>query len=135
MGGVLFGLSSYNGSTTVTAGLSYGYFVIDGLAIGLASRVDIPSAGPNRLELSPYVRFIPITIQNISPVFIAKGGRMFIQDQDDLWNVGGGGGLIFMTSSRVGFNAEVIYERFFPENVCTPVCSRVLFTGGIGVFF
>ena len=135
MGSLSIGFASYNNDTVFTTGLSYGYFFIDGLALGLSTRVDVASNSPNRLELSPFLRFIPITFQNISPVFIAKGGRIFIQDFDDLWTLGGGGGLMIMTSQRIGFSGEVVYERFFPETVCTPVCSRVIFSGGVGLLF
>src|SRR5947209_4410667 len=101
MGGLLLGFGSGGAGTLFTFGASYGYFIVDGVAPGLSAIATFATNQPNTLELAPFVRIVPWRAYPVSPMLIAKGGRLLIEGQPDLWLIGGGGGLVIFASPRV----------------------------------
>jgi hypothetical protein len=135
MGGLVFGLGTSGDQTVFTFGASYGYFVLNGIAPGLSTVVTAGTDRPTTVELAPFVRIVPWRHYPVAPLLLVKGGRLFVDGFDDLWEAGGGGGLAIFASPRFALTLEVIYLRYFPDTVCGIRCDDVFFSGGIGTFF
>src|SRR5262249_51597539 len=130
LGGLVFGLASGAGQTEFSFGAGYGCFVVNGIPPGLSTVVTASTAYPTTVELAPFIRIVPWRAYPISPMLLVKGGRLFVDGQDDLWLVGGGGGLILFASHHLGFLLEALYLRYFPDSLCNP-CDRTLISGGV----
>ena len=135
MGGLVLGLGTSGDQTVFTFGGSYGYFVWNGIAPGLSTVVTAGTDRPTEVELAPFVRIVPWRHYPVAPILLVKGGRLFVDGFDDLWEAGGGGGLVFFASPRFAVTLEVIYVRYFPDTACGPNCDNTAFSGGIGTFF
>ena len=134
-GGGFLGLATGAGRTDFTVGANFGYFVVNGLGLGLTTELTASNVYPTTFEIAPFVRLVPFRWYPISPILIARAGRLFIgQGYEDLWFVEGGGGFAYFTSPRVAFTLEVIYSRYLSS---TPLYDDddVLVTGGVGVAF
>jgi hypothetical protein len=135
LGGGFFGLSTGGGRTDVFVGASYGYFVVNGLGVGLSVELAASNVVPTTFELAPFVRLVPFRWYPLSPIFLARGGRVFVgQGYEDLWFIEGGAGLAYFMSPRVALTVEVVYSRYLTS---TPLYDDddIFLTGGIGMAF
>ena len=116
-GGGSVGFTTGSGRTDLSVGASYGYFVLDGLGVGLSMELMWSNVVPTTFELAPFVRLVPFRWYPISPILIARGGRVFIgQGYEDLWFVEFGGGLAYFLSPRTALTIEGIYTRYLSDS-------------------
>lgn len=126
-----FGLGVYGGTQTTLGhryfaiGASVGYFVLDGVEIGLGALEQFGS-GPNIAKLTPSLRYVVQPLVGVWPVipyvgafynhwFVASG----IADVD---TVGGRAGLLFV-SGKLILGLGAAYEREISE--CVMDCSSI----------
>ena len=62
-------------------------------------------------------RVVPLRTSSVALFLIGRGGRVFLSSHPDGWGLGGGGGLIFFTGSRVGFQLTYDVLRLTPAGL------------------
>lgn len=126
-----FGLGVYGGTQTTLGhryfaiGASVGYYVLDGVEIGLGALEQFGS-GPNIAKLTPSLRYVVQPLVGISPVIPYVGAfynHWFIsQGVADLDTLGGSAGLLYVSGSLI-LGLGVAYERVISE--CVTDCSSI----------
>jgi hypothetical protein len=126
-----FALGVYGGSQSALGqryfgiGAGLGYFVLDGLELGLGGQF-LFGDGPNIGRVTPSLRYVAQPLVPHSPVVPYVGvfyNRQFIGDDiADIDSVGTRGGLIYV-SGKVLLGLGVAYERIVSE--CVTDCSSV----------
>jgi hypothetical protein len=133
--GLILGIASGGGDTAFSLGGSYGYYVLPGLAPGLQVVGTGASKSANTLEVSPYLRYVLYRSWDVSPFVIGKAGRLFVgSGLDDLTILGGGGGIVWFLSQRIGLQLTGLYEVYLPEKSCGTACEQFSLGAGIGFF-
>lgn len=126
-----FSLGLYGGSQSMLGeryfgiGGGLGYFVLDGLEVGLGGQV-LFGDGPNIGRITPSLRYVAQPLVRSSPVvpYVGVfGNHWFIGDGlPDVDTLGGRVGLIYV-SGKVLLGLGVAYERIVSE--CVTDCSSV----------
>ena len=127
--GLGLGLGVGSGGFRWAAGVDYGYFVFTGIAPGIDTQV---SGGTGLLTTGLVLgtlRLVPVRTDSVSVYFIGRGGRVLISDHADGWGVGGGGGVIFFTSARLGFGVAYDVLKLLPESFCADLASECVIHG------
>ena len=101
-------------------GVGYGYYVIDGLELGIDAQFWL-SGDPSITKLSPQVRYVFTQPKTIKPYLGAFYRRTFIDGLEDLDSVGYRAGLNFMGRGNFFFGAGIVYEEYRG-------CSETVFT-------
>ncbi len=125
------GLGVYGGSRTTLGhryfaiGASVGYYVLDGVEVGLGALEQFGSR-PNIAKLSPSLRYVVQPLVGVSPVIPYVGAfynHWFISEGvADLDTLGGSAGLLYVSGNLV-LGLGVTYERVISE--CVTDCSLV----------
>ena len=125
-----FSLSAGGGSQTLlgssyfAVGASAGYFVLDGVEIGLGALHEFGS-GPSISKLTPMLEYVAQPLVGKSPVipYVATFyNHWFIGGQSDVDTVGGRAGLLYVSGQLVlGLGAA--YERIV--SACVMDCSSI----------
>jgi hypothetical protein len=92
---------------------SGGVFVLKGFDVGLNAMVQTGGSSPTLFMLTGDLRYIPLPDLYITPYIGTNVGRVFIDQHDDAWIVGVGGGLLFMTGGWYGIDLGASYRWFF----------------------
>jgi hypothetical protein len=92
-------------------GGGYGYYVLDGLELGIDAQVWLGGT-PKIYKLSPQLKYV----FNLSPGFKPYAGvfyrRTYIEGLDDLNSIGYRAGLIFMQERGAYFGAGYVFEDY-----------------------
>ncbi|MDA8139514.1 MAG: hypothetical protein M0036_12760 [Desulfobacteraceae bacterium] len=92
-------------------GVGAGYFLMDGLEIGLDSEAWLGN-DPNIYKLSPQVKYVLPIDAPIRPYVGAFYRRTFIDGYDDQDSAGARGGVYFISSSNLYFGVGAVYEAY-----------------------
>ena len=92
-------------------GVGAGYYVIDGLEVGLDVE-DWLGSGPRIYRVSPEIRYVFYTYEPMKPYAGVFYRRNFIEGYDDNNIVGVRAGGIFLIGKRSYFGAGVAYDKY-----------------------
>lgn len=100
---------AFNNSYTAV-GLGVGYYVIDGLEVGLDGDAWFGNE-PNIYRISPGLRYIIYSLQTVKPYAGVFYRRTFIENTEDQNEAGGRAGVTVMTGPRTNFSVGLVYDR------------------------
>ena len=92
-------------------GLGAGYFVYDGLELGLDVEAWLGS-DPDIYKLSPHVKYVLPLEGQLRPYAGGFYRHIFIDDFDDLDSIGVRGGVYFISAQNWFFGAGAVYESY-----------------------
>ncbi len=102
-------------SNYVILGLGAGYFVLNGLELGLDGEAWL-GADPSIYKLSPQARYIIPIQSRIRPYVGAFYSRIFIDGYDDLDTAGARGGVYFTSDGKWFIGLGAVYESYLDCN-------------------
>ena len=116
-------------------GLGYGYYVVDGLELGIDAQFWL-SGDPSITKVSPQIRYVFTQPKTVKPYIGGFVRRTFISDFTDLDSVGYRAGLNFMTQGNFFIGAGFVYERYQDCNDaifanCSDTYPEILFSFSI----
>lgn len=107
---VSIGGGTGGGSADFVVGLGFGYYVVDGLELGFDSDLWL-GAEPNRLKLSPQMRYVFHMVPVVRPYIGTFYKHWFMGDGfDDIDTIGGRLGVFYVTGPRVFIGLGVVHE-------------------------
>jgi hypothetical protein len=119
---------SLNGGTSGTSnnryfvlGAGLGYFVLDGMELGLAVESWL-GGDPTITKLSPQARYIFHMIPYVNPYFGGFYRHWFVAGFDDVDTLGGRAGLALITGPHAFAGAGVVHEVIVSE--CADDCTE-----------
>lgn len=132
--GAGLGLGSGGGGFQYAVGIDYGYFLFAGIAPG----IDLHASGGTGLLTTGLVlgslRLLPVRTSRVSLLLVGRGGRVLLSDHADGWGAGGGAGLIFHVSGRVGFQIGYDVLLLSPGWFCADLAQGCVLQGlAIGI--
>jgi len=92
-------------------GLGAGYYVIDGLELGLDGEAWL-GGDPNIYNLSPQAKYVLSTQSRLRPFVGAFYKHSFVDQDDDLDSVGGRGGVYLIQDERWFVGLGAVYESY-----------------------
>ena len=92
-------------------GLGYGYYVINGLQLGIDAQFWL-SGDPSITKLSPQITYVFTQPETIKPYLGTFYRRTFIDGFDDLDSIGYRAGLNFMGQGNFYFGVGFVYESY-----------------------
>ena len=92
-------------------GLGAGYYVIDGLELGLDGEAWL-GGDPDIYKLSPQLTYALPTQSRLRPYVGAFYNHLFIDRYDDLDTIGGRGGVYFIQDNKWFFGVGAVYESY-----------------------
>ena len=95
----------------VILGLGVGYFVLDGLELGLDGQAWV-GGDPDIYKLKPQVTYVVPTRSRLRPYAGAFYSRIFIAGYDDLDTAGARGGVLFTSDGRWFMGVGAVYESY-----------------------
>lgn len=98
-----------SGSYVVLGG-GIGYFVVDGLEVGVDMDVWFAN-DPTITKLSPSLRYFFWMVPVINPYITGFYRHWFVSDAPDLDSVGGSAGIAYVSGGRFFAGGGVVYER------------------------
>lgn len=111
------------GETIFVAGLGAGYYVVDGLEVGLSSTAFF-GADPFVVQLTPGVRYIFWMVPYVHPYLGAFYRHWFVSGGfPDLDSIGGRAGVVIASKGPLSVGAGVVYERVISP--CASECDRI----------
>ena len=108
---ILAGAGSAFGDDYIILGGGYGYYVIDGLELGIDAQFWL-SGDPSITKVSPQIRYVFTQPKTVKPYVGAFYRRTFIENLEDLDSVGYRAGLNFMGQGNFFFGAGFVYESY-----------------------
>ena len=111
--GASLGLRGTDDGVEFSLGGAFGFFLLDGLDLGLSTVVQTGGVDPTLVYLSSDLRFIPLPDLQVTPFLKTSGGRLFVIDFVDAWLVSAGGGLIYLMGPRLGLEIGAGYRWYF----------------------
>jgi hypothetical protein len=98
------------GSADVVIGLGFGYYVVDGLEVGLDTDAWL-GAEPDRLKVSPQVRYVFHMVPVVRPYIGQFYKHWFMGGGfDDLDTLGGRVGVFYVAGRHIFIGAGVVHE-------------------------
>ena len=116
----------------IILGLGAGYFVLDGLELGLDGQAWL-GGDPDIYKLKPQATYILPTQSRIRPYGGVFCSRIFIDGYDDLDTAGARGGVLFTADGRWFMGVGAVYESYLDcdEDVyssCDDVYPEITFS-------
>jgi hypothetical protein len=110
--------------TYFVVGVGAGYFVLDGLNVGLD--VEWWSGGePGIVKVSPSVQYVFYQVPSVAPYVGAFYRRSYVEDLQDLGSAGGRAGVYISAGRSTHFGLGMVYESYFSCDESTYVsCSE-----------
>ena len=116
----------------VILGIGAGYFVLDGLELGLDGQAWL-GGDPDIYKLKPQATYIVPMQSRVRPYGGVFYSRIFIDGYDDLDTAGARGGVLFSTDGRWFMGVGAVYESYLDcdEDVyssCDDVYPEITFS-------
>lgn len=116
-------------------GLGYGYYVIDGLELGVDAQFWM-SGDPSITKLSPKITYVFTQPERIKPYLGAFYRRTYVDEFDDFDSFGYRAGANFMTQGNFFLGLGIVYEEYrsCDENIfsnCSDTYPELLFSFSI----
>ena len=108
---VMAGSGTTFSSNYLIAGLGAGYFVADGLELGLDGEAWL-GGDPDIYKVSPQVTYVVPATSHIRPYIGTFYRRIFIDGLDDLDTAGARGGVYIMPGGRWFIGIGAVYESY-----------------------
>ena len=108
---IVVGSGQTFGDDYTIIGLGAGYYVIDGLELGLDGEAWL-SGDPDIYKLSPQTKYVLPTQSRLRPYIGAFYSHVFIDHYDDLDTIGGRGGVYFIQDKQWSFGVGAVYESY-----------------------
>jgi hypothetical protein len=129
---VILGSGSAFNDDYLILGLGYGYYVINGLELGIDAQFWM-SGDPSITKLSPKITYVFTQPERIKPYLGAFYRRTFVDDFDDFDSIGYRAGLNFMGQGNFFFGLGVVYEEYrsCDDNIfsnCSDTYPEILFS-------
>lgn len=102
--------SGFNDTYTIL-GIGAGYYVADGLELGLTAESWI-GGDPDIYRISPEIRYVFYSAQTVKPYLGTFYRRTIIDQFDDLDAVGVRAGVLFMQGKGAYIGAGVVYDAY-----------------------
>ncbi len=96
----------------VVLGLGAGYYLLNGLAIGLDAEAWL-GGDPGIYKVSPQVKYVLQLQSNFRPYVGGFYRRTFIDGFDDQDSAGGRAGVYYTSSNNMYFGIGAVYESYF----------------------
>ncbi|MBU1430179.1 hypothetical protein KKF91_06375 [Myxococcota bacterium] len=113
------------GQRYIIAGGGFGYFLADGLELGIDAEYWFPEE-PTVFKLSPQIRYVAYQVKTVQPYLGAFYRRIFMGDgpngeqYEDTGSLGGRAGIYYKSGRGVYMNLGVVYEQKLD---CTPTAN------------
>ena len=117
---IVAGAGSAYGDDYIILGAGYGYYLIDGLELGIDAQFWL-NGDPSITKLSPQIKYVFTQPKTVKPYVGAFYRRTFTDGLEDLDSIGYRAGLYFMGQGNFFFGAGVVYEDYQD-------CSETIFT-------
>jgi hypothetical protein len=117
---IVAGAGSAYGDDYIILGAGYGYYLIDGLELGIDAQFWL-SGDPSITKVSPQIKYVFTQPKTVKPYVGAFYRRTFTDGFEDLDSIGYRAGLNFMGKGNFYFGAGVVYENYQD-------CSEAVFT-------
>lgn len=129
---VVAGAGSAFGDDYIILGGGYGYYVLDGLELGIDAQFWL-SGDPSITKVSPQVKYVFTQPRTVKPYIGAFYRRTYTDGLDDLDSVGYRAGLNFIGQGNFYFGAGFVYESYrdCTETIftdCTDTYPEILFS-------
>ncbi|UCB54423.1 MAG: hypothetical protein JSW45_10810 [Thiotrichales bacterium] len=108
---VILGSGSAFNDDYLILGLGYGYYVINGLELGIDAQFWM-SGDPSITKLSPKITYVFTQPERIKPYLGAFYRRTFVDEFDDFDSIGYRAGLNFMGQGNFFFGLGFVYEEY-----------------------
>lgn len=108
---IVAGAGSAFGDDYIILGGGYGYYVIDGLELGIDAQFWV-SGDPSITKVSPQIRYVFTQPETVKPYVGVFYRRTFTEGFDDLDSAGYRAGLNFMGRGNFYFGAGFVYESY-----------------------
>jgi len=108
---VMAGSGSTFSSNYMIIGLGAGYFVANGLEVGLDGEAWL-GGDPDIYKLSPQVKYVLPVKSHIRPYIGTFYRRIFIDGLDDLDTIGARGGVYFIPNEKWFVGIGAVYESY-----------------------
>jgi hypothetical protein len=123
--------TSFNDDYVILGG-GYGYYVIDGLEIGIDAQTWL-SGDPSITKISPQIKYVFTQPQAVKPYVGVFFRRTYIDGLDDLDSTGYRAGLYFMPQKNFYFGGGVAVENYSDCNEsvytdCSTTYPEILFS-------
>jgi len=92
-----------------SVGLGFGYYVIDGLELGLEGDAWLGNS-PDIYRLSPALRYVLYILDPVKPYAGIFYRRTFIEELNDHNEAGGRAGITIVGGPRTNFSVGIVYE-------------------------
>jgi hypothetical protein len=128
---IVAGAGSAFGDDYIILGGGYGYYLIDGLELGIDAQFWL-SGDPSITKVSPQIKYVFTQPRTVKPYVGAFYRKTFIEDLDDLDSAGYRAGLNFMGRGNFYFGAGFVYETYRDctetvYNDCSDTYPEILF--------
>ena len=116
--GLGLGLGSSGHGAVYAGGISFGYFVLAGVAPGADTEVsggdDLYTTG----LVTGTLRLVLIRTHSFAGFLIGRAGRVLVSDHRDGWGAGGGAGVVFTPGGRMGLQLAYEVLALLPSAFC-----------------
>ena len=119
---VALGSSVFSESRYIVAGMSFGYYLVDGLEVSATGYYWIGGT-PTIFELSPGARYVLFFVPGLQPFVGAFYRHRFISQYPDQDSVGGEVGAFYPLGVGAMIGGGAVYERMVSE--CNNMCAAV----------
>ncbi len=126
--------SNTYGDSYYQIGIGAGYYVLDGLELGLDARSWL-GGNRNIHEVEPSITYVLATMGSFKPYGGLLYRRTFIEGQDDLSAVGGRAGIFFQQSRNLMLRAGVVAVRYQDCDSNHSDCSEFYPEVAAGLYF
>jgi hypothetical protein len=103
-------------------GGGYGYYLVDGLELGLEAEHWF-GRDPTVTQLTPNLRYVLFFVPVLKPYAGGFYRHWFVSGQDDIDSLGARGGLFYVSGSGSYLGGGVVYEKYVTG--CDKDCSQV----------
>ena len=117
---IVAGAGSAFGDDYIILGGGYGYYVLDGLELGVDAQFWL-NGDPSITKVSPQIKYVFTQPRTVKPYIGAFYRRTYTDGLDDLDSVGYRAGLNFMGQGNFYFGAGFVYESYRD-------CTETIFT-------
>jgi hypothetical protein len=132
--GLGLGVGSSGRGAIYAGGVSFGYFVLSGVAPGADAEVSGGSGVLTTGLVTGTLRLVPIRTRSFAGFLIGRAGRVLIASHRDVWAAGGGAGVMFMTTGRMGVQLAYEILGLMPSSSCRDLsngCRLDVFSLGL----